>query len=177
MAVVGGGKFGLMHLRAYKQLEREGRAELVGLADLNKHLLAQRREEFGVRTYSDYRELIEKERPDGVSVVTPDHLHREIGLLALEAGCHVLIEKPLEVTVEGCQEMVGKAAEKARILMVDFHKRYDPYHEELRAQVQAGSHGGSNRGAPRLVARVGGEEFTGLVPGCAHVRPHTLGYG
>ncbi len=141
LAVVGGGKFGLMHLRAYKQLEREGRAELVGLADINEDLLAQRREEFGVRTYTDYRELIEKERPDGVSVVTPDHLHREIGLFVLGTGCHVLIEKPLDVTVEGCRQLMEKAAEKERILMVDFHKRYDPYHEELRAQVQAGKLG------------------------------------
>jgi len=141
LAVVGGGKFGLMHLRAYKQLEREGRAELVGLADVNEDLCAQRREEFGVRTYTDYRELVEKEEPDGVSVVTPDHLHREIGLFVLGAGCHVLIEKPLDVTVGGCQELIDKAAENERILMVDFHKRYDPYHEELRAQVQAGKLG------------------------------------
>ena len=138
LAVVGGGKFGLMHLRAYKQLEREGRAELVGLCDINEDLLARRRQEFGVRTYTDYRELIERERPDGVSVVTPDHLHRDIGLFALGADCHVLIEKPLEVTVEGCRELTELADRRGRILMVDFHKRYDPYHQALRAQVRAG---------------------------------------
>ena len=141
LAVVGGGRFGLMHLRAYKQLEREGRAELAGLADVNEELLAQRGKEFGVRTYTDYRQLITRERPDGVSVVTPDHLHREIGLFALEAGCHVLVEKPLDVTVAGCRELIEQAAAKDRVLMVDFHKRCDPYHEELRTQVRAGKLG------------------------------------
>jgi len=141
LAVIGGGKFGLMHLRAYKQLEHDGLGELVGLCDINEELLAERREEFGVRTYTDYQELIEKEKPDGVSVVTPDHLHRRIGLRALEQGCHVLIEKPLDVTVEGCRELIEKAESAERILMVDFHKRYDPYHEELRAEVQAGKLG------------------------------------
>ena len=141
LAVVGGGRFGLMHLRAYKQLEREGRAELAGLADVNEELLAQRGKEFGVRTYTDYQQLIAKERPDGVSVVTPDPLHREIGLFALKAGCHVLVEKPLDVTVAGCRELMEQAAAKSRILMVDFHKRYDPYHEELRTQVRAGKLG------------------------------------
>lgn len=142
LAVVGVGVFGEMHLRAYKQLEREGRAELVAAADLNPDLLRKRRETYGIpQVFGDYREMLEKVRPDGVSVVTPDFLHRAVVIDALRAGAHVLVEKPMDTTVEGCREMAAAARDAGRILMVDFHKRYDPYHRELAAAVAEGKLG------------------------------------
>jgi len=141
IAVIGGGKFGEMHLRAFKQLERDGKVELVGLADVNEKLLAKRKREYGVRTYTDHRSLIEAEDPDALTIVTPDFLHRKIAVDCLKAGKHVLIEKPLDVTVEGCREMIREAAKRRLILQVDFHKRYDPYHQELERLVSEGKLG------------------------------------
>ena len=141
IAVVGGGKFGEMHLKAFTQLQREGRAELVGLADLNKQLLALRKEQYGVRTYTNYSRMIQREKPDGVTVATPDFLHRRIALDALGAGCHVLVEKPMDVTAEGCIEMKECAEKKGLLLQVDFHKRYDPYHRKAFDAVKAGAIG------------------------------------
>jgi len=138
LGVIGGGTFGWFHLTAYSQLQREGKAELVALADINEEVLERRAREFKVKTYTDYMEMLERERLDGVSVVTPDHLHREIALDALEAGVHVLVEKPMDVTVEGAVEMAEKARRKGLLLQVDFHKRYDPYHVELKRAIEEG---------------------------------------
>jgi len=141
IAIVGGGRFGEMHLRAFHQMQADGRAELVGLVDVNEALLAQRREQYGVKTYTDLAKMLADARPDGVSVATPDHLHRRIAAEVLAAGCHVLVEKPLDVTVAGCRELIAAAESAGRLLMVDFHKRYDPYHAEAAARVAAGAIG------------------------------------
>jgi predicted dehydrogenase len=141
IAVIGGGTFGEMHLRAFTQLQRDGQAELVALCDISEDLLAQRREQYGVKGYTDYAEMLAKEDIDGVTVVTPDFLHREFVTACLEAGKHVLVEKPLDVTVEGCDAMITAADDAGTILQVDFHKRFDPYHRQLAAQIADGAIG------------------------------------
>jgi len=141
IAIIGGGKFGEMHLRAFSQLERDGHATLVALCDINEELLARRREQFGVKGYTDFREMLQREDLDGVTVVTPDHLHRQFVVACLRAGKHVLVEKPLDVTVAGCDEMVAEADRAGRILQVDFHKRFDPYHRQMAATVASGAIG------------------------------------
>ena len=141
IAIIGVGTYGEFHLRAFSEIEREGRAKLVGAADINADLLAKRHAEYGVATFLDYREMIAATDPHAVAIVTPDFLHREIALFCLRAGRHVLAEKPLDVTVEGCREMIAAAEENGRLLQVDFHKRWDPYHRELRQMVARGSLG------------------------------------
>jgi len=154
IGVIGGGIFGEMHLRAFTQMQREGKAELVGLADLNEDLLKQREKDYGVSPFTDYMEMIEKADPHAVTVVTPDFLHREISLNCLKAGRHVLVEKPLDVTVEGCREMVAAAEEGNLILQVDFHKRYDPYHQELEKLVVQGKLGEIEYGYAHMEDRI-----------------------
>jgi len=138
IAVVGAGRFGEMHLRAFSQMEREGRAKLVGLADIDEALLAARRDHYGVATFTDFREMLDRTNPDGVTIVTPDFLHYEFATYCLKAGKHVLVEKPLDVTVTGCRDIVALAEAKGLLLQVDFHKRYDPYHARLRELVAGG---------------------------------------
>jgi len=141
IGVVGVGTFGVNHLRAFAQTEREGVAQLVAAADLNAARLAEMARQFGFRPYADHREMLEREELDAVSVVTPDFAHRQVTLDALAAGKHVLVEKPLDVTVEGCEEMVAVAKQAGLLLQVDFHKRYDPYHLELERLVREGNLG------------------------------------
>ncbi len=141
ICVIGGGTFGLMHLRTFHQLETEGRCKLAALADVDEETLRDREREFGVRTYTDYRDMLAEEEPDGVTVVTPDHLHRQMALEALGRGIPVLVEKPLDTTVEGCEEIIEAAESKGLLLEVDFHKRYDPYHVELHSLAREGKFG------------------------------------
>ncbi len=141
IGVIGGGTFGVMHCRTFRQLENDGRCAFVGLADIDQSILEQRAGEFSVRTYTDYRRMIDEARPDGVTIATPDHLHRKIALDAIERGVHVFVEKPLDVTPEGCREIIDAAERKNLLLEVDFHKRWDPYHLELRNLAAQGKFG------------------------------------
>ena len=154
IAVIGAGKFGEMHLRAFQQMQRESRAVLVAVADIDSDLLALRRRQYGVETFSEYRKMLEKTNPDGVAIVTPDYLHREIALDCIRSGRHVLVEKPLDVTVEGCCEILSAAETEGRLLQVDFHKRYDPYHRELRDLVSDGALGDVEYGYAYMEDRI-----------------------
>ncbi len=87
-------------------------------------------------------------------MATPDHLHKEIAAAAARAGKHVLVEKPLDVTVEGCEEIVRAAKESNVLLQVDFHKRYDPDHQAIERLVKAGELGDLLYGSAYMEDRI-----------------------
>jgi len=80
-----------------------------------------------------------KPRPEILFVATPDHLHAEPALHALDRGAHVMAEKPLALTVPEVDSVIQKAQERGLVAGVDMHKRYDPCHrflfEELVPQI------------------------------------------
>ncbi len=141
LAVIGGRTWGHMHLRALSQFARDGHGELVALVDLDPQVLADRHAEFGVATYDDLETMLDEARPDAVTIATPDHLHREIALTCLRRGVHVLVEKPMDVTVDGCREMVAAAEQYGCLLQVDFMKRKDLYHVDLEQRIRSGQLG------------------------------------
>ncbi|MBC7289064.1 MAG: Gfo/Idh/MocA family oxidoreductase, partial [Armatimonadetes bacterium] len=125
VGVVGLGTFGINHLRTFRQLTWQGVCELVAGCDINEKTLEERLKEFAFKPYTSHQEMLEKEELDAITVVTPDPYHRAIVLDAAEAGVHVLCEKPLDVTVEGCEQMIEACNKAGVLLQVDFHKRYD----------------------------------------------------
>jgi predicted dehydrogenase len=139
--VIGGGIWGNYHLLAAKQLEREGLVDLVSVAARTEKTASSVSAQFGINGYTDYRLMVEKEKLDAVSIVTPDHLHREISLHALEKGLHVLVEKPMDLSTKGCREMLNLAEKADRLLQVDFHKRFDPYNIDIKRKVREGKVG------------------------------------
>ncbi|MCL5105460.1 MAG: Gfo/Idh/MocA family oxidoreductase [Armatimonadetes bacterium] len=154
VGVVGAGKFGVMHLDAFTQLGYTGAAELAAIAEANPARAGELRAQYDCPVYTDYREMIEKADIDAVTVATPDHLHREIAVAAARAGKHVLVEKPLDVTIEGCDEMVQAAKDSNVLLQVDFHKRYDPDHQAIERRVQAGDLGDILYGSVHMEDRI-----------------------
>ena len=154
IGVVGIGTFGINHLRCFRQLGYTGDAELVAACDVNEQTLQERRREFEFTPYTDYREMLDKEQLDAITVVTPDPLHKDVVLASAEAGVHVLCEKPLDVTVAGCQEMMAACAAAGVLLMVDFHKRYDEYHLAMRQKTQAGDLGQIQYGYAHMEDRI-----------------------
>ena len=77
--------------------------------------------------YEDYRELLDRERPEIVIVATPDHWHPLITIDAIRAGAHVYVEKPISHTVIEGQAMVRAARKYERIVQVDLHRRVSPH--------------------------------------------------
>ncbi|MEN6355604.1 MAG: Gfo/Idh/MocA family oxidoreductase [Armatimonadota bacterium] len=141
IAVVGAGKFGQMHLDAFTQLGYTGVAELAAIAEANPKRADELRKEYNCPIYTDYNEMLAKADIDAVSIATPDHLHKNIAVAAAKAGKHVLVEKPLDITVEGCEEIIQAAKGSGVLLQVDFHKRYDPDHQAIERRVQSGELG------------------------------------
>lgn len=141
IATIGVGRFGIFHLHAFKQLEEIMNVKLVAAAeiDITKHSTIKN--DFNIPIYSNYLEMIEKENLDAVSVATVDYQHKDIVLNALLRGLHVLVEKPLDTNSIGSYEMMNIAKEKELILQIDFHKRYDPYHIEIRDLVNKNKFG------------------------------------
>lgn len=154
IGVIGVGTFGINHLRCFRQLGYIGAAELVAASDLNESLLDERAKEFNFKPYKDYREMLEKENLDGVTVVTPDPFHKQIVLDAAAAGVNILCEKPLDVTVEGCQQMTDACAQANVLLQVDFHKRYDEYHIAMKQKIDAGDLGKIQYGYSHMEDRI-----------------------
>lgn len=146
IGVVGVGTFGINHLRCFRQLGYIGVADLVAACDINETLLESRANEFGFTPYTSVAEMLNKEKLDGITVVTPDPYHKDVVLEAAAAGVHVLCEKPLDVTVAGCHQMIDVCDGAGILLMVDFHKRYDEYHRAMRDKVAAGDLGAIQQG-------------------------------
>ncbi len=141
IGVIGGGTYGQNHLGVFKDMESQGKVKLVAMADLNEELRNKHKADYGINVYDDWREMIEKEKLDGVTVATPDHLHLEIVMGVLDKRINCMVEKPLDVTVESCEKMIAKAQEKNLLLEVDFYKRFDPYHIEMRERFIEGGFG------------------------------------
>lgn len=141
LAVIGAGRYGVNVINAFKQIEYEGTGKLVSICDINKEVLDARCRNYDVKGYTDYREMLEKEEIDAVAIATPDHLHREPCIHSAKCGKHILVQKPMDITVEGCREILRAAKNSNVLVQVDFHKRYDPYHRQLFTDIRSGKFG------------------------------------
>lgn len=132
----------LLHtLKAYSAADRMGRIELVALADIKEYVLEKQAKKFNIKGYLDFKEMFEKEDLDAVAIVTPDYLHHDIKLEAANYGVHMLVQKPLDVSLKGVKEMVETAKKNELMLYVDFHKRFDPGHIQLKEDIKDGKLG------------------------------------
>jgi predicted dehydrogenase len=125
VAVVGAGRWAQRaHLPGW---QRDGRAEVVALSDTNPDALARAAATFGVsRTAADYRDLLEDPDIDVVDVVTGNRPHFEISWAALQAGKHVLCEKPVHPDYRKTRQAADLAAAKGLKTKVGFTFRYAP---------------------------------------------------
>jgi predicted dehydrogenase len=119
-AVVGVGYLGRFHAQKYRQLEN---CELVGIADPSAAARAAVAAELGVAAFADHRDLLG--RVDAVSVVTPTPLHFTVAKQFLEAGAHVLVEKPMTATVAEGEALIETARLAKRILQVGHLERFN----------------------------------------------------
>jgi predicted dehydrogenase len=118
-AVVGAGVFGRLHMAKYEGLPG---VELVAIADPNEVSRSAAELKFGVTAYADWRAL--KGKVDLVSICSPASTHAEIVRGFLEAGAHVLVEKPIATNLREAEELIALAAAKGRVLTVGHQERF-----------------------------------------------------
>lgn len=140
IAVIGAGWFASR--RHLPDLQANPDARLTALCRRSEPELRKLAEHFGVeRTYTDHRELLEREELDAVLVASPHGLHHEHVRAALERGVHVLVEKPLAVTSEQADELVELARERGLLLATAVNPPYWSHCCFLRERLLAGDLG------------------------------------
>jgi UDP-N-acetylglucosamine 3-dehydrogenase len=140
VGVVGVGMMGQHHVRVYSELAKEGKVELVGIADANFERAKELAKKYGTIPYADYHELV-NENLDAVSIAVPTSLHKEVALEFIKAGTSVLVEKPIADTIEN-GEAIMKAAEEAGVVLAVGHiERFNPALLKLKEVVDRGELG------------------------------------
>jgi len=116
--------------------------EIVAICDTDEQILDLAAQTFGVkRKFTDYRKMLEMEEIDVADVCTPNFAHKEPTVLALQAGKHVLVEKPLARNAEEGTAMVEAARKAGKKLMVAYCMRWRPDVRALKRFIDAGDMG------------------------------------
>jgi predicted dehydrogenase len=120
-AVIGAGYLGRFHAQKYAQADD---CTLVGVVDTLKPTAERLAAELGVRPLQDYRTLLGE--VDAVSIATPTPTHSEIALAFLQAGAHVLVEKPITESAAQAEALIEAARSAGRVLQVGHLERFNP---------------------------------------------------
>jgi hypothetical protein len=125
VGILGLGGISRAHLRGYRAPENGQRVEIVAGADVSAPARERFAQDAGVeRTYADYHELLERERPDVVSICTWPPLHAEMVTAACAAGVRgIVCEKPMAIDLASCDRMIAAAAQAGTVLVIG-HQRY-----------------------------------------------------
>ena len=139
IGVIGMGSAGRKHLRGYKAMPN---VEVVGIADVDQSRLDILSSEYEIdRTYTDYRQLIDDQRLQAVTVCPPPFLHREIVVAAAERGLHIHSEKPMALTLSDCDAMISACEAKDLILYISFEPRQLPAFRFIQQLLASGECG------------------------------------
>ncbi|MFO7907474.1 MAG: Gfo/Idh/MocA family oxidoreductase [Pirellulaceae bacterium] len=134
--VIGLGWFGEVHAAVLANMPR---IDLAAACTRRPERLAEIADRYGFeRRYTDYRELLDDPGVDVVSITTHMNDHRDIAVAALEAGKHVLLEKPMAPTPEDCDPIVKAARENPGRFMVGHVCRFDPRVTQAKEAIEAG---------------------------------------
>ena len=133
-AVIGAGSLGSQHARIHSTLAAEGASQFVSVCDINEQTARAVSAERNADWTTDWRELIGN--VDAVSVAAPTEVHCEIACGLLEAGIHVLVEKPISRTLDEADRMIKAAAQGNAVLQVGHLERFNPAMLALRPHVR-----------------------------------------
>ena len=139
VGVCGLGFIGPAHVEA---LRRVPGIEVVAISDLNPDIARQKAEMLGVEHYyGTFYELLRHPGIESIHICTPNNLHYPMTKAALEAGLHVVCEKPLAMTVKEARELVDLAEKKGLVNVTHFNIRYYPLIRHMRAKRKEGQLG------------------------------------
>ena len=138
VAVVGCGRIFYVHAVSIK---RTPGVTLVAVCDVKEDRAVKNAEEFSCKAYTDYKEMIEKEKPDVVHICLPHYLHAPVAIYCLERGVHVLTEKPMAIKLEDARAMIDTAKKHNTRLDCIFQNRFNPGVILIKEQLESGALG------------------------------------
>lgn len=135
IALVGTGEIGRVHAKAYSEVEG---VELCIAAMIQPEIEKQLSEQYGARVYPSFEAALADASLDAVDICLPNDLHCKFAVRALEAGKHVLCEKPIALTLEDADAMIAAARRAGRFLMIGHVWRFWPEVRKAKEAVDAG---------------------------------------
>lgn len=135
-ALIGCGRVSPNHIVAASK----NKLEFVGLCDISKDAVYSLKERYplikNVPYYKDYRQMLEQEKPDLVAIATESGKHAAIAVDCINAGCNVIIEKPIALSIEDADKII-EAAEKMNVKVAANHQnRFNPSIQKIRSAVE-----------------------------------------
>jgi predicted dehydrogenase len=128
------------HMRGYATMP--DLCEMVAVCDVNEDTAKVAAEKYEVpKTYTDYKQMLAEEKLDAVSVATPNAYHMQPTIDALEAGVHVLCEKPLAMNADESRKMCAAARDTGKILQVALQQRFTGQARFMKQYIDAGNMG------------------------------------
>lgn len=132
---VGCGGIGHHHLKLW---ESTPGAKVVAVCDIIPERAQGAAETYGAEPFSDMAEMLKKAEFDAVDICTPSGLHAQQGIMAVEAGKHVLVEKPIDIDLEKIDRLIDLADRKRRKLACIFQYRFSPQIQKAHQMIQEG---------------------------------------
>ena len=158
LGVIGAGGRGLLAWLAHQP---DHGLHLVAAADPNPAARAQFQERAGPAAFvtDDYRQLVARPDLDAVFVTSPDFVHEEHAVAALEAGKTVYLEKPMALTIAGCDRILATAARCRQKLYLGHNMRHFPVIRKMKALIDSGAIGEPKAGWCRHFVAYGGDAY------------------
>lgn len=138
IGLIGLGIMGELYAKIYSS---HPLSKVVAVSSRRQSRVEEFKARFGTAGHTDYREMIEHEQLDAVVIATPDHAHFEPAQMALAAGKHVLIEKPLTTSVAEADSLLSLAAKQQLKIQVTFNHRWLPPYQAAKKSIQDGEIG------------------------------------
>ena len=155
-ALLGCGRISYKHIEALINNQQE--AELVAVCDIVEQKALDRKGQYedtiqdaNVKVYTDYKEMLANEDIDVVSITTESGYHAEHAIDSLNAGAHVLIEKPMALSTKDCDAIIATAKEKNLKVCVSHQNRFNPPIQKLRRAIEEGRFGRIMNGTARIL--------------------------
>ena len=140
VGVIGAGTMGVQHVEIFNELPD---TEIGAIVDLDIQKARQISQKLGIEApiYQDYTQMLKESNVDAVAISLPDSMHKEPVVAALQAGKHVLVEKPLATKLEDCDQMIRLAEDCKKTLMVNFTHRWAPQYYNAKEIISSGKIG------------------------------------
>jgi len=151
IGIAGFGFMGRTHYQCWSKLKT---AKVVAICDTNPNVVEDTRKAVGnigdaqsdidfgrLKLYTDYHKMLAEAKLDAVSITLPTCLHPEFAIKALSAGVNVMCEKPMALTVRGCDQMIAAARGSGRRLQIGHCVRFWPEYAKAKEIVDSGKHG------------------------------------
>ncbi len=148
-ALIGCGRISPNHIEAAKN----NNLDFVAMCDIDPKAMDEKAEKFGldkVRKYTDYTELLETEKPELVAIATESGKHAAIALDCIAAGCNVIIEKPIALSIADADAIIKAGREKGVVVCANHQNRFNKSVQYIRKALEEGRFGKLSHGAAHV---------------------------